>query len=302
MFGYIDQLCAADQKKLSLKGRISISHAEALNNPQALSVERPILGTPKPTYFANYLEQPNNLSKPEVYYKTYMQDKSNDQCRVRGWKRYPTRKAELAKAPSAGQEFKRVRTPLVPLSPGAKFTFTARFHNLRIVELGALVWALTWGGDEKLRHSIGMAKPFGYGQALIALNCDKSELKDIKGNPFNKDTEKVLSDAMIEFERVMEEFAKNCGLVERGWKGSSQIVQLRAMADPTCDKLVARIENGTVITCCQNDKLRHMALKNAQGKNEFVEARKWDQRVHNKFRLERHVDENDPEVRHRYGK
>jgi hypothetical protein len=57
-----------------------------------------------------------------------------------------------------------------------------RYHNLREEELGALLSAITFHNTEGLFHSIGMAKPLGYGK--ITLNIDN--LDESKKNKYLK--------------------------------------------------------------------------------------------------------------------
>ncbi|MEN2976326.1 TIGR03986 family CRISPR-associated RAMP protein (plasmid) [Tistrella bauzanensis] len=60
---------------------------------------------------------------------------------------------------------------LVPKTDGEDLIFTSdiRLHNVTAVEVGALLWVLTHGGDPEkpYRHMIGRAKPFGAGQLRV---------------------------------------------------------------------------------------------------------------------------------------
>ena len=80
----------------------------------------------------------------------------------------------------------------------AKSRFEGRiiFHNLRSEELGALLWALTLGGNSNLRHGLGMGKPFGFGQAHFELDEAKSTVEP------NDPTAQCLS-----FDRYQDVFA-----------------------------------------------------------------------------------------------
>ena len=53
---------------------------------------------------------------------------------------------------------------LIPLH----FRGRIHFHNVTLVELGALLWAITLGGRQHARHRIGHAKAFGTGRARAA--------------------------------------------------------------------------------------------------------------------------------------
>jgi CRISPR-associated protein (TIGR03986 family) len=128
------------------------------------------------------------------YYLTGREkDWSSPASRLAGRKRYPPRynpaslgsaKRELEerlKDPldryKAGDRFHReapasVRTRLrflSPVSEDAAFASSIRMHNVTKVELGALLWALTFGGDTNglYRHMLGRAKGMGAGQCAV---------------------------------------------------------------------------------------------------------------------------------------
>ena len=67
-----------------------------------------------------------------------------------------------------------VDVSLNALPNGTKFKTTLHVHNLRKIELGALLWALTLGdkaalngGNSEKRHRIGMGKPYGLGSVTL---------------------------------------------------------------------------------------------------------------------------------------
>lgn len=151
-----------------LKGRVMFSNAFFWEH--TIKVEEEIvLGSPKPTFFPFYLKQKNNEN-----YSTF----SNPEAKINGWKRY------LIQQNVAKQSFVNhnvnVRTKIKPLDKGSAFICKIQFHNLREVELGALLSALTFHGNQnKCFHSIGMGKPLGYGKiklASVILSCDGIEL------------------------------------------------------------------------------------------------------------------------------
>jgi len=103
------------------------------------------------------------------------------------------------------------------LAAGVVFQGKIRVHNLRPAELGALVWALTWGGESGLRHSIGMAKPYGYGSVQVEITA--AHLHNMAGQPV--------------------QYAATCAVFENwmtgkspNWRQSEQIRSLLAMANP----------------------------------------------------------------------
>ena len=68
---------------------------------------------------------------------------------------------------------KEVQNLLFTLPPGTVFKSRLTFHNLRRVEFGALLWALSFGDTAMFcessrkvtkRHRLGMGKPLGWGK------------------------------------------------------------------------------------------------------------------------------------------
>ena len=131
----------------------------------------------------------------------------------------------------------KVDTKLIPLKEKAKFTFRVKLHNLKPVELGAVAWALTWGNNETLRHSLGMGKSMGYGQATIAITS----------------ADVGWQDAVSAFVAHMDRE------VGGSWKKTAQLEQLLGMADPAVSP--------------QCGSLQHLFLAPGKG-NEFVNAKK----------------------------
>lgn len=153
----------------SFKGRVAFSHA-FIKDYQIEHEREIILGSPKPTFFPFYLEQ--NSKKP---YSTF----SNTDAKINGWKRYLTHQ-DIEKQ-LFNNENVNIRTKIKPLDKGCKFTSIVRFHNLREVELGALLSALTFhSNNDKCFHLIGMAKPLGYGKIKLnnlKLSCSATEFE-----------------------------------------------------------------------------------------------------------------------------
>lgn len=210
----------------SLKGRVAISPAVATHAEQGSRVQT-VLGGPKPSFYPNYIEQPN----PAGQYKTFM----DSDCRVRGWKRYPARQPKDVAIPRGVTD--KVDTKLIPLKENARFTFKVKFHNLKPAELGALAWALTWGNDNGLRHSVGMGKSMGYGLVSITVTVADVDWQS----------------AMAEFENLMDRE------VGGAWRKTAQMEQLLAMANPSVTP--------------QCGSLKHLFLAPGSG-NEFVLAKK----------------------------
>jgi CRISPR-associated protein (TIGR03986 family) len=194
IFGFVDG------KHDALKGRVAFSPAVA-TKAEPGRLETTVLGAPKPTFYPNYIEQPARIDK----YKTFMDPAS----RIRGWKRYPTRPIEAIDIPPGVAD--KVNTKFVPLRENAKFDFRVKLHNLRPMELGAVAWALTWGNNRILRHSLGMGKSLGHGQVTV----------------------EITNSSDIDWKSAIKEFVDFMdGEVGRGWEKTAQMEQLLAMANP----------------------------------------------------------------------
>ncbi len=226
MFGYVSE---HGKTTSALRGRVQVGHLQMVQTPGidsktlSESLVTTVLGGPKPTYYPNYIEQKintqGNITTNE--YTTFM----DSDCRIRGWKRYAVRKDGESPNPSEPPTVKDkenldVATTFRPLKAGTQFRGKIRVHNLRPIELGALIWALTWGGNPSLRHIVGMAKPYGYG--AIQVTIIGSSLKNASSQTV--DIARITR-TMTEFEQAMEH-------ENHDWKKSDQIRELQAMANP----------------------------------------------------------------------
>lgn len=113
---------------------------------------------------------------------------------------------------------------LSPLKEGAVFKGYIHFFNLKKEELGALLSALTFHGQEnKCKHSLGMAKSAGYGSTSI-------ELTQLVVNDKDKlDNRKVYLDA---FETLMTTWKND-------WSNTPRLKELFAMAEGFSEKSMA---------------------------------------------------------------
>jgi len=240
-----------------LKGRVTFQHAVATDTPTPQAQAPTILNGPKASYFPNYLEQSagsDGRLQPNATYATGLATREHPSPALRGWKRYPARPEAQVQALTAEQrDNKNVQVILNPLPPGTRFTTRMRFHNLRAEELGAVVWALTWGGMPDLRHSLGMGKPFGFGQVTVTI-AGADIVPNRRGGPSPS-----WGDASDRFVAYMDEQHRLAKTVS--WRASAQIRALLGMADPA---KAGEFKGG----------LRHMRLE-AKGKiNEFTDAKK----------------------------
>ncbi|MBK1646707.1 TIGR03986 family CRISPR-associated RAMP protein [Thiocapsa imhoffii] len=218
-----------DASEQCLKGRVTFHHAVADGDPCEQAQPVTILNGPKPTYYPNYIKQPDAKDgklSDLGHYSTLM----DDNCKLRGWKRYPVRPLAQMGVQSLTPEQAQntaVQIKLHTLPEGTAFSTRISFHNLKPEELGAICWALTWAGEEQLRHSLGMGKPFGFGQINISIDSETSIF--LANNPSGSDSQPSWEGCMQAFVSYMEKSAKKA---QKSWKSSSEIISLLGMADP----------------------------------------------------------------------
>lgn len=188
--------------KGGMKGRIQFSPAFSANAQKDKDVVL-TLGSPKASYYPMYISQ---NGQP---YKTYNNGK------LSGRKRYPVRSSVWNK--STGDE--KIDTLIHPLKAGSVFTGKVRFHNLKPVELGALLSAITFHNTPGCFHQIGQAKPYGYGKVSM------ETVLSLYGTCSTKNA----ADFMTDFEEAIQTWMdKNMYHVE--WNTSDQMKQLFTMS------------------------------------------------------------------------
>ena len=157
----------------SAKGRVQICNALMTNTISENELEEivGVLGAPKASFYPLYLKQ----SGPE--YQTY---ESDDAC-IAGRKRYRIHDGDSVTDLPKGNGNGNVTSTLKFLPRNCKFVMRINVHNLRKVEIGALLSAITFHKTRGVYHNIGSAKGFGYGKLKCAnlklhgLNSDKEE-------------------------------------------------------------------------------------------------------------------------------
>lgn len=259
LFGAINGENQAD----ALRGRVSFETALAQGNPAAQAQPATILNGPKPSYFPNYITQsadPRNWHLKSQQYATYIETGASKAPTLRGFKRYPVRpEAQARVQPLTNEQVdnKKVQIVLHTLPSQTRFDGRIVFHNLKPQELGALLWALTWGGDAQLRHSLGLGKPFGFGQAHFEIVAGQSRI--IPNDPAQPDTS-----LSPELSAVwVQKFCDAMDAAVKGWQSSPQMLNLLAMADPSAAE---SLRGGM--------ELRHMRLEAKSRINEFQDAKR----------------------------
>ena len=182
IFGYIQD----KENDGSLRGRVQIGNAfcsKSLSDNDALLPEvSGVLAEPKPSFYPLYLKQ----TGPK--YKTY-----NDAAGIAGRKLYRVHQSSSTSQLPQNKENENVMSKFRPLKPGLTFKMRINVHNLRPVEIGALLSSVTLHKIPNAWHNIGTAKPFGYG---------KLAYKNIKLNGLKHDIDHYLKD----FEDEMNTF------------------------------------------------------------------------------------------------
>ncbi|WP_082674336.1 TIGR03986 family CRISPR-associated RAMP protein [Thiohalocapsa sp. ML1] len=240
-----------------LRGRVQFELAtpvgEVTEDPQPAA----ILSSPKPTYFPNYIVQDAKgpgwkLAGDNPQYATYLRTQDSTEPKIRGWKRYPTRPApEIEVQQPNGPDQQRntkIQLHLRPVARGSLFSGRVHFQNLQPEELGALLWSLRLGGGGAL-HSLGMGKPFGFGQ--VRLDFGDADVEVMPNNP--KAEPMMLTEYEARFRAYMDE------ALDADWVETTQIRNLTLMANPEHrDRFPG--------------KLKHMMLEKG-GPNEFTDAK-----------------------------
>lgn len=150
----------------SLKGRVFISEFLTNENVKVLELKSYLLGTPRSSFVPFYLQQKGKNGKT-LKFETY-----NSNPLLRGFKKYPVH-SDISNQ-NTTELSEEMLSYFKPLDKGTFFNGKIRFHNLRKLEIGALLSSITFHKTEDALHSIGLAKPFGYGSIKV-------EIEQIKG-------------------------------------------------------------------------------------------------------------------------
>lgn len=233
IFGYINQKSPVKRdknthkNKLSLKGRVQFGHAFSSNAKEDKEV-RLTLGSPKASYYPLYIQQYTDRCTKDTY-KTY------NNGRLSGWKRYVMKNNSAPE--SSGTD--NTDTFIKPLQAGATFACDITFHNLRPIELGALLSALTFHNTPICRHQLGQGKPYGFGKVKYEVQLSDPQDKDCIFY-------------MKQFEEEMSKFVNN-------WCNQQQIRELITLTAHSVEK--------------EDVRFRYMKMSNNAKENEFANAR-----------------------------
>lgn len=162
-FDLSELVFGSTEKGKELKGRVFFSNAICQNDidESKIKTERVVMGSPKSSYFPFYLQQSGKNGKLSSY-NTY-----NVKSKLSGFKKYYVHKY-AKNLENIIIENENMASGFKPLPKETTFKAIVRFHNLRKIELGALLSAITLHNQNKdAYHSIGYAKPFGYGKMMV---------------------------------------------------------------------------------------------------------------------------------------
>jgi len=225
------EISKEENQQTSQKSRVFVEHAFAEGSPNELQPVETILLGPKATYYPTYIRQdvqPNGQLKNDKNggIKKYDSMMKED-AKLAGYKRYPIHHNFINPVNHEGNQNNDVKTSFTPLDAGTRFTTKLHFHNLRPEEIGALLSAITFHKHSSCRHSIGMAKPLGYGRIKVDIAWEKSTL-NLRDQDYYLDV----------FESTMNQFLK-----VKQWIDSSQVKELLSMSNVNYPQDVWKLTN-----------------------------------------------------------
>lgn len=213
-------------KKESLKGRVQFSPSLLTGQAEVMDGVRIALAKPHPSYYPLYLDNGQTWNSAHV--------------RIAGRKRYPVRESEY---PNEGPD--NMTRTIKPLRRGSVFNGTIRVHNLRPIELGALLSAIDFCNDPNCCHSIGQGKPLGYGRVQVSIS--------------ETDLHYVIDAKECNADEVRQCFCEEMENKFNGWRNRPQLTELFAMAEG--------------IPSDMDDRFRYMQMSMERENNEFENAR-----------------------------
>lgn len=217
MFGQIDN----QDNQNSLKGRVQIGNAMmqgAIGDEELIRSEvEGVLGEPKASFYPLYLKQDSHDE-----YRTYENAEG-----IAGRKRYRIHQGGTVVNLPQGKDNSNVITRFRPIPRNQTFKMRINIHNLKPVELGALLLAIKL--KQGAFHNIGMAKAYGYGK-LISENIELN----LRG-----EEQHSVDDYINLFKSTMEAFTNN------KWSNSDVITSLLGiMGEHSNDEMFVN-ESGT---------------------------------------------------------
>lgn len=238
-----DSIFGYTYKRKSLRGRVQFSNLFC-ENPEEDRAYTLVLNNPKASYYPIYIRQDNGSRGKVSEYQTY-----ND-GNLSGWKRYHVRKGIWERCTNDA----KIDTIIYPLKANSVFKGKVYFHNLKRVELGALISALTFHNTEDCFHQIGQGKPYGFGKVSLTAKLNA----DIEINP------ELL---MAEFENLMND---KCVY---NWSKDNSIIQLFTLAkeEVTADDVLYKYMKLDIDNPGNNEFILAKGGVNGRGFKEYLQ-------------------------------
>ena len=197
-----------------------------------------VLLNPKPSYAGIYVRQHGKKGQVEKKkpYSSYTpvpgpaHQSSPELAGVKLWPASRTSPEPIAvdQLPREIADNRQVQNTLYPVAENTVFKIPLTFHNLRRVELGALLWALSFGDADALsgdpvkvrkHHRIGLGKPLGLGEIAISVDLSVDDCTD------------AAEDYVKAFVEYMESEYRSAA--NGSWSESLQVKSLLKASDPT---------------------------------------------------------------------
>lgn len=189
----------------SLRGRVQFSPLFSNDAVQQNSIKL-ILNSPKASYYPLYLRQ--NVKLPD--YNKY----NGDTCEIAGWKRYYMRKDTWVK----NMDNDKLDTVIYPIQKNVHFKGKIRFHNLRPIELGALLSSLTNHQTTNSFHQLGQGKPYGFGKIKLNIDLNLKKSVDYYVGLFERNMDVFLGTSYISNKVILENVILNSNDVDKNSK------------------------------------------------------------------------------------
>lgn len=242
VFDYAKSLFGYSSDRDSYKARVSFSDAKIVGDVMgSIRADKLILGEPKPTSYADYLNLKSNGAS-----NTY----NDDGFRLRGMKQYWLHDKADPKTPV---EQKNVASTIHPLPEGTSFEGKVRFHNLRKEELGLLIWALKLSPESEM--NIGKAKPYGYGRIKLNVSGVREfsperayDTTSFSLNPFEEINNEQINELVKAYKKEIA-----------GKLGVQDVMEL-----PSIKAFFKMKDSGNIP---KEDKIRYMDIKKSEYQN-----------------------------------
>lgn len=268
LFGYTG-------KETSLKGRVQISHAfmEGEVVDSELIEKKGILGSPKASYYPIYLKQHHSP------YKTYDENEG-----IAGRKLYRVHTKDTTIPLPLNENNPNVESSFKTIPQGQNFHFRITMHNVKEVELGAVLAALTFNHTTGVYFNIGTAKSFGFGKCEIEENGIKLNGTNEKIDHYLQVFEKQMSAFTYEYNQQLwaqtESITQLVNILGEHDDSEVHMMDMDEYGDSKFEKrnpFNQLKEQGTPIVSMlteeDKEEIRELALK-AKGERAQKEARK----------------------------